>query len=151
MSFDLINQTTQITRIFSRQSWAKALELAHLYGWQPMGTLPPSGFDFYKPIADWHGAYLTNDGQIVKTADAIWLADALEKSLGDIPDTEIKIDWNSQFWLDDDLPEWLSPEEKELIEGELKHHQALCAAPFGRAAQMILVKLPPRRRLEQSD
>ena len=34
----------------------------------------------------WDGTYLTNDGQIVVTEDALSLAIALEKSLDDIPD-----------------------------------------------------------------
>jgi len=44
----------------------------------------------------------------------------LEKSLDNIPDKAIEIDWNSKFWLEDDLPEWLSPDEKEMIEEELQ-------------------------------
>ena len=52
-----------------------------------MGTCPPKSFEFYTPIAEWDGRYLTNDGQTVKKADAIWLADALERSLGDISDS----------------------------------------------------------------
>ena len=120
MSYELVNQSTEICRTFSRQFWSKALELARLYGWEPLGTRPPLNFDFYKPIADWHGIYLTNDGQIVKAEDAFLLAAALERSLSDISDTNIKIDWNSEFWGDDDLPEWLSPEERQMIEVELQ-------------------------------
>jgi hypothetical protein len=118
MSYELIHQSTKISRTFSRQFWSKAIELARLYGWEPMGTLPPSGFDFYTPVADWHGTYLTNDGQTVKTADAIRLGLALERSLGDISDISLRIDWNSEIWRDE-LPEWLSPEEKEIIEEAL--------------------------------
>lgn len=65
MSYELIHQSTQTTRTFSRQFWLKALELARAYGWKPMGTCPPSNFDFYTPIAEWDGRYLTNDGQTV--------------------------------------------------------------------------------------
>ena len=116
MSFELVNQSTEIRRNFSRQFWAKAIELARLYGWQPMGTCPPQDIDFDQLNAEWLGTYLTNDGQIVKTADALWLADVLEKSLDNIPDANIKIDWNSGFQVEDDLPEWFSPEEREIIE-----------------------------------
>jgi len=119
MSYELIHQSTQTTRTFSRQFWLKALELARVYGWKPWGTHPPPKVDFYKPIAEWDGRYLTNDGQTVRKADALWLADALEKSLGDISDASPKIDWNSSAWLDDDLPEWLTPEEIETIKEEL--------------------------------
>ena len=87
-----------------------------LYGWRPRGTHPPSHHDFHLLNADWHGIYLTNDGQIVTREDAFSLAAALEQSLCNIPDINIKIDWNPESWVDDELPEWLSPEEKEIIE-----------------------------------
>jgi hypothetical protein len=119
MSYDLFNPSTEICRKFSKQHWAKALELARMYGWQPMGTLSPSEHNFYEIGADWSGTYLTNDGQMVKAEDAYSLAAALEKALDDIPDDKVKIDWSSKFW-EDDLPEWLSPEEKEMIAEELE-------------------------------
>jgi hypothetical protein len=120
MSYELVNQATAICRTFSRQSWAKALELARSYGWRPMGTRPPYTFNSYLLNADWHGRYLTNDGQIVKAEDAYSLAAALERSLHDIPDPMNKINWNPEVWDDDDLPEWLSPEERAIIEEELQ-------------------------------
>jgi hypothetical protein len=120
MSYELVNQTTEICRTFSRQFWSKALELARLYGWRPMGTLPPSIQDLHKLDVEWSGTYLTNDGQTVRVEDARSLAAALERSLYDIPALDKKIDWSSKFWLEDDLPEWLSPEEKEVIEEELE-------------------------------
>jgi hypothetical protein len=120
MSYELVNQSTEICRKFSRQSWTKALELARLYGWRPRGTLPPFVFDFYQLNADWSGTYLTNDGQIVKAEDAHSMALALERSLDDIPNDNVQIDWTSKFWLEDDLPEWLSPVEKAIIEAELE-------------------------------
>lgn len=79
-----------------------------------MGTYTPC------PDIDWLGTYLTNDGQVVKTIDAFLLADALQKSLEHISDVEPNIDWNPQFWKQDDLPEWLSPEEKAIIEEGLQ-------------------------------
>jgi hypothetical protein len=121
MSYDLFNPSTTISRKFSTQTWVKALELARVYGWRPMGTQPPSGHDFNKLGADWHGTYLTNDGQVVKAEDAFLLASALEKSLGDIPDADRPMDWNPRLWRQDDLPEWLSPEERAMIEEELEH------------------------------
>lgn len=85
-----------------------------------MGTLPPPVHAFYTLEADWSGTYLTNDGQTVKAEDACSLAAALERSLDDISNDHARIDWTSKFWLDDDLPEWLSPEEKAVIEEELE-------------------------------
>jgi hypothetical protein len=120
MSYELINQSTEVCRTFSRQFWTKALELARLYGWQSKGTRPPPGLNFYELNADWHGTYLTNDGQTVKAEDAFLLAAALEKSLDHIADTDIKVDWNSVFSVEDDLPEWLSPDERAMLEEELQ-------------------------------
>ncbi|HUE99280.1 MAG TPA: hypothetical protein VMN99_08485 [Anaerolineales bacterium] len=120
MSYELINQSTILCRRFSRQFWSKALELARLYGWQPMGTHPPSQYDFHKLGSEWDGRYLTNDGQIVKAEDALSLGAALERSLDDIPDANITMDWSAGFWMEDDLPEWLSPMEKAMIEDQLQ-------------------------------
>ena len=120
MSYNLVSQSTVLYRTFSRQFWAKALELAQRYGWQPKGTRPPSHLNFYELCAEWHGGYLTNDGQTVQTQDAHSLATALERSLDDISNDNLPIDWNSMFHQQDDLPEWLSPEERELIEEGLQ-------------------------------
>ena len=120
MSYELINRSTVLCRTFSRQFWSKALELAGLYGWKPLGTRPPSHVDFYELGAEWDGRYLTNDGQTVNAEDARALAAALERSLDDIPDENPPIDWNSIVQQEDDLPEWLSPEEREVIEEGLQ-------------------------------
>jgi hypothetical protein len=119
MSYELVNRSTVLCRTFSRQFWAKALELAKLYGWKAAGTQPPSHIDFVQLNAEWDGRYFTNDGQVVKTEDAHSLAAALERSLDDIPDESIPIDWNA-IQIEDDLPEWLSPEERELVEEGLQ-------------------------------
>ena len=95
--------------------------MAKLYGWKPMGTQPPSVYDFHKLGAEWDGTYLTNDGQMIKARDALSLAAALEKALEDIPDAQAKMDWNSKFWIQEDFPEWLSPEEREMIEDSLEN------------------------------
>src|SRR4026207_186588 len=100
MSYELFNQSTELCRRFSRQSWAKALELAQFYGWKPMGTRPPSVHDFHRLNADWSGTYLTNDGQTVKTEDAKALAHALHKALDDIPDVKIELHWNLKEWFE---------------------------------------------------
>ena len=86
MIYELFNPPTMISRKFSRQSWAKALDLAKLNGWQPMGTQPPTSHDFHLLNADWDGTYLTNEGQMVTAVDALSLANALQRSLDDIPD-----------------------------------------------------------------
>jgi hypothetical protein len=120
MSYDLVNPSIALCRKFSRQFWAKALELARLYDWQPSGTRPAPGLDFSKLGADWHGVYLTNDGQIVSAEDAYALAAALERSLDDIPDAKVETVWDVSRWLEDGLLEWFSPAERELVEEELQ-------------------------------
>lgn len=120
MSYELFNPSIALCRKFSRQFWAKALELARLYGWRPLGTRPTPGMEFSKLGADWLGTYLTNDGQVVSAEDACALAAALERSLEDIPDVTLEPDWDLSRWLEDDLPEWFSPEEHELMEEELQ-------------------------------
>jgi hypothetical protein len=120
MSYELFNPYTTISRKFSRQFWSKALELAELYGWQPMGTQPPLQYDFDELNAEWDGTYLTNDGQIVKAEDGICLAVALEKAFEDISDANREMGWNPKLWMEDDFPEWLSPEEIEIVDDGLK-------------------------------
>ena len=119
MPYDLYNPSTGLRLTFSRQFLFKALELAELYGWQPRRTQPPAHIDFRALGADWHGGYLTNDGQIVMASDAKWLAAALENSLPDISDTNPAIDWDPKRW-EDDLPEWFTPQERAFIEDELQ-------------------------------
>lgn len=121
MSYDLFNPYTSICRKFNQPFLAKALELAEIYGWQPLGTQPPSGHDFRELNAEWDGNYLTNDGQIIRAQDALSLANAVEKALDDIPDSRVNMDWNLKFRVEDDLPEWLSPSEKEMIEDGLEN------------------------------
>ena len=120
MPYDLYNPSTGICLTFSGQFLFKALELAELYGWQPKRTQPPAYIDFCALGAEWHGGYLTNDGQTVIASDAMWLAAALEQSLVDISDTNPGIDWDPKHWTDDDLPEWLSPYERTILEEELQ-------------------------------
>ena len=87
MIYHLSSQSAIARQKFSKESWIRVLSLGLFYGWQPMGTRVPSmtevhGFD----VEYWDGTYLTNDGQIVVTEDALSLGNALEKSLDDIPD-----------------------------------------------------------------
>ena len=58
---------------------------------------------------------------MVQAEDALSLADTLAKSLDDIPDANMEMDWNPKFWIQEDLPEWLSPEEKACIEDGLEN------------------------------
>lgn len=92
MIYHLSSQSAISRQKFSRDSWTRILGLGMFYGWQPMGTRVPSmteihGFD----VDYWDGTYLTNDGQIVVTEDALSLGNALEKSMDDIPDFNLEV------------------------------------------------------------
>lgn len=91
MIYHLSSQSAISRQKFTRESWTKLLSLGMFYGWQPMGTRVPSmteihGFD----TEYWDGTYLTNDGQIVVAEDSLLLGIALEKSLDDIPDFNLR-------------------------------------------------------------
>jgi hypothetical protein len=90
MIYHLSSQFAISRQKFTRQAWPKVLSLGMFYGWQPMGTRVPSMTEIHGLNADaWDGTYLTNDGQIVVTEDALSLGSALEKSLDDIPDFDL--------------------------------------------------------------
>ena len=130
MTLELFNTITSLSRKYSREFFRKALELAQAYGWKPLGTRLPTVDRFRGHGATWLGSYLTNDGQLVLTEDALSLAEALSKALDDIPDESREMDWNPKFWAEDELPEWLSPEEKEMIEEGLEQHAPEEMHPF---------------------
>ena len=92
MIYHLSSQFSISRQKFSREAWLKLLSLAMFYGWEPMGTRVPSITELHGlNIEDWHGSYLTNDGQIVVEEDAFSLALALEKALDDIPDFNLEV------------------------------------------------------------
>jgi hypothetical protein len=92
MIYHLSSQYAISRQKFSKESWTRILSLAMFYGWQPMGTRVPSITELHGlNFEDWDGSYLTNDGQIVVTEDALRLGRALEKSLDDIPDFNLEV------------------------------------------------------------
>ena len=92
MIYHLSSQSAISRQKFSKESWVKILNLAMFYGWQPLGTRVPSITEIHGLIfEDWDGTYLTNDGQIVVSEDALRLGRALEKSLDDIPDFNLEV------------------------------------------------------------
>jgi hypothetical protein len=123
MSYHLSSQTTVSREKFSRDAWTKLLSLAISYGWQPMGTLPPSRIELYgMEPEDWDGVYLTNDGQTVTAEDAWALAVALEKSLDDIPDFNIELGWGAKSRKEDDQPDVKDVHPFEYFAGDEKQH-----------------------------
>lgn len=92
MIYHLSSQSAISRQKFSRESWVRVLSLGLFYGWQPMGTRVPSMTEIHGFHAEyWDGSYLTNDGQIVVSADARALGRALERSLDDIPDFNLDL------------------------------------------------------------
>lgn len=129
MNYQLSNQSTRALQSLSKDAWSRILSLALFYGWQPMGTLPP----FIQalrgtPQAAWDGTYLRAEGQTVCAEDALMLAIALRMSLDDIPD----INPDEDIFLEDDLPDWLSPAEKAMLHDGLDEYEnmSLGVLPF---------------------
>jgi len=92
MIYHLSSQSAIARQKFSRESWTRVLSLGMFYGWQPLGTRVPSITELHGLLDEyWDGTYLTNDGQIVVTEDALRLGVALEKALDDIPDFNFKV------------------------------------------------------------
>ncbi|MCO6453476.1 MAG: hypothetical protein J5I90_22030 [Caldilineales bacterium] len=97
MTFELVNvngDEVGYTR-FSRLQWMYILDLACEYGWVPKGTAPPEKWDTNDPQRDsplppWEGTYFSNDRQIVTEDDALALAEALNKAIAPMPDSDKK-------------------------------------------------------------
>ena len=119
MRYQLSNQSTRRLQSLSRDTWSRALSLGMFYGWHPMGTLPPLVHKLREtPHGTWDGTYERAEGQTVQARDALMLAIALRMSLDDIPDCNLDRD----LILEDDLPEWLSPDEKAMLNDGLEDY-----------------------------
>ena len=57
-------------------AWRSCLNVAQLFGWAPMETLPPADY----PV-DWRGSYYFNECQTVSAPDARALASALFRAV----------------------------------------------------------------------
>ena len=79
MGMDLISKSGS-TFDLSGDWWCFYLTLAEKCGWTPKGTGKP---DHLGEKDEWHGAYDSNDGQIVDEEDAKALAQALERAITD--------------------------------------------------------------------
>jgi hypothetical protein len=85
MGFDLMSHANGNYFRWNLIDWPKVLALGRMFGWRPAGTIRYA--EDGSPDPGWDGGYVTNDLQVVSTEDAAALADALERALGDIPDT----------------------------------------------------------------
>ena len=88
MGIDLCSKNNNFR--ISTHRFAELLELAHNFGWEPMGTEEPYlDDDEMKYPCEWEGGYLTSDNQKVTVDDAREIASTLKKALNCIPDKEV--------------------------------------------------------------
>jgi len=85
---NLIGQGESLS--LSLEEWAQALQLAHLYGWKPAGTLQPEPEDAssVEPalLDQWDGRYFDPLAQWVTDEDARRLGAALQAALPELAD-----------------------------------------------------------------
>jgi hypothetical protein len=105
----------------SNECWRQLLRLAHDYGgWEPMGVWQPTG-DWIADARFGDGRmdeertmnYFTNDFQLVCDEDARNLADAVERSLSDVPAFMARIDNKAVEAMTP--PEWFCGHGRDLL------------------------------------
>ena len=79
--------------LFNIRQWPTVLKIAFKHGWKPAGTEHPAwrGSDgepsqLWVDPEEWDGTYCGNDGQYVTPEDALNLADALDRAIGNKSD-----------------------------------------------------------------
>jgi len=85
MGMDLLGKKGRFGLTWS--GWTEILDLAHIYGWEPKGTVKS---DIYDQNQKWSGTYFSNNWQLVTKEDAFNIANALRKALKDLKDKKIK-------------------------------------------------------------
>lgn len=102
MGYDLNNNKGKYFR-WNMWGWAEVFNLALAYGWQPKGTKldMDARYDTYEDyenhVESLDGTYFSNDGQKVLAEDAFAFSQALESSLDDIPDEDVKDRTNNKI------------------------------------------------------
>ena len=128
INYQLSNHATRALQNLSWDAWSRVLSLGIFYGWKPLGTLPPFIHNLRgAPQETWDGTYVRAEGQTVQAQDALMLAIALRLGLDDIPD----VNPDRDLMLEDDLPDWLSPTEKALMEDGLEELDIEEQEPLG--------------------
>ena len=111
MGYDLMNRNGGDFQ-FNGRSWGSVLDLAILYGWEPMGTVVTEDDLICRGVTDtayiqeyvksWDGSYGGNDFQTVAEEDAFNLAHALMNAVKELPDKKSYVDnysINDREWL----------------------------------------------------
>ncbi len=101
MGYDLLNRNGGEFE-FNGSSWGPVLDLAKLYGWEPMGTVVTEDNLIWSGITDtayiqeyvksWNGSYGGNNFQTVEEEDAFNLAHALMNAVKELPDKKSYVD-----------------------------------------------------------
>ena len=125
MGYDLSNVNGKYFR-WNMWGWAEVVNLALAYGWQPKGTELEYNDEYYETYQQWEkvsqdldGSYFGNNGQRVTKEDAQAFGEALESSLDDLPDEDVKDRSNSTIddaFMEERAKVW-NQEKATLIEG----------------------------------
>lgn len=93
MGMDLHRVKDGVYFRWANNSWYAILELAQEFGWEPAGTVPSKlmlNVHGEEAAKRWTGSYTHNEYQIITDEDACNMADALERALPVVPDTDDK-------------------------------------------------------------
>ena len=127
MGYDFKNINGEAFR-FNIGAWSRVLELAHYFGWQPMGTTlrdftvrVPDGLDISteqyirETIERWDGEYCANEWQLVEEEDALNLAFALMIAVKVLPDED------DDSTIVHSIDHWSGADNKKILKDFIKY------------------------------
>ena len=86
MTIDLYRNEDDYFQLEYFGIWQKVMDLARIYGWEPIGTQEPPDWDSNDDDERWQGDYDLYAGEWITAEDAQELANALDSALDDLPD-----------------------------------------------------------------
>ena len=127
MGYDFKNINGEAFR-FNIGAWSRVLELAHYFGWQPMGTTlrdftvrVPDGLDISneqyirETVERWDGEYCANEWQLVEEEDALNLAFALMIAVKVLPDED------DDSTIVQSIDHWSGKDNKKILKDFIKY------------------------------
>jgi hypothetical protein len=127
MGYDFKNLNGEAFR-FNIGAWSRVLELAHYFGWQPMGTTlrgstvrVPDGLDISneqyirETVERWDGRYCANEWQLVEEEDALNLAFALMIAVKVLPDED------DDSTIVHSIDHWSGADNKKILKDFIKY------------------------------
>jgi len=127
MGYDFKNINGEAFR-FNIGAWSRVLELAHYFGWQPMGTTlrdftvrVPDGLDISneqyirETVERWDGEYCANEWQLVEEEDALNLAFALMIAVKVLPDED------DDSKIVQSIDHWSGKDNKKILKDFIKY------------------------------